>query len=99
MVQVRSLRALVAALGLCASCAFAAAAPAGSNDGDWPMAARDYANTRFSPLADVNAGNVANLKLALTFSTGVLRGHEAAPVVVNGTMYVVTPYPNVVYAL
>ncbi|HEY2558976.1 MAG TPA: methanol/ethanol family PQQ-dependent dehydrogenase [Caldimonas sp.] len=69
------------------------------NAGDWPMAARDYANTRFSPLADIAASNVAALKLAFTFSTGVLRGHEAAPIVVGDSMYIVTPYPNVVYAL
>ena len=70
-----------------------------SNAGDWPMAARDYASTRFSPLDDISSTNVATLKLAYTFSTGVLRGHEAAPIVVAGTMFIVTPYPNVVYAL
>jgi glucose dehydrogenase len=29
----------------------------------------------------------------------VLRGQEAAPLVVGSTMYVVTPYPNILYAL
>ena len=67
--------------------------------GDWPLATKDYANTRFAELAEINTGNVKNLKLAFTFSTGVLRGHEAAPVVVGDTMYVVTPYPNHLYAL
>jgi PQQ-dependent dehydrogenase (methanol/ethanol family) len=72
----------------------------GSADaGDWPMAGRDYAGTRFSPLAEISTANVATLKLAFTFSTGVLRGHEAAPIVVGNTMFIVTPYPNVVYAL
>ena len=42
---------------------------------------------------------MAGLKLAWTFSTGVDRGHEAAPLVVGSTMYVVTPYPNTLYAL
>jgi PQQ-dependent dehydrogenase (methanol/ethanol family) len=73
--------------------------PAGTGDGDWPLASRDYEATRFSPLPDINATNAARLTLVSTFSTGVLRGHEAAPLVVNGTMYVVTPYPNIVYAL
>ena len=41
----------------------------------------------------------ANLKVAWTFSTGVDRGQEAAPIVVGDTMYVVTPYPNILYAL
>ena len=34
-----------------------------------------------------------------TFSTGVLRGHEGAPLVVGGVIYVHTPFPNIVYAL
>src|SRR5579884_1993987 len=45
---------------------------------NWPMAGHDYAATRFSPLDQINAGNVGKLSLAFTFSTGVLRGHEAA---------------------
>jgi len=70
-----------------------------SNDGEWPMAARDYANTRFSPLDQINTNNVRNLKVAYTFDTGVNRGQEAAPIVVGNTMYVVAPFPNYLYAL
>jgi PQQ-dependent dehydrogenase (methanol/ethanol family) len=70
-----------------------------SNDGEWPMAARDYASTRFSALDQVTPANVRNLKVAFTFDTGVDRGQEAAPVVVGNTMYVVAPYPNYLYAL
>ena len=44
-------------------------------------------------------GNVANLKEAWSFSTGATNGHEAAPLVVGDTMYVVTPFPNMLYAL
>src|ERR1044071_7880802 len=66
----------------------------GADDGQWVMAAKDYANTRFSGLDQINTGNVKDLKLAFTFSTGLLNGHEAAPLVVNNTMYIVTPYPN-----
>jgi hypothetical protein len=87
----------VAVATLAMSCtAHAADTPAPS---DWPIASRDYAGWRFADLGDINAGNVANLKVAFTFSTGVVRGHEAAPVVAGGTMYIITPYPNVVYAL
>ena len=68
-------------------------------DGQWTMPAKNYASTRFSGLQDINTGNVANLKLAWSFSTGVLRGHESAPIIANNTMYVITPYPNIVYAL
>ena len=41
------------------------------DDGQWAMAPKDYANTRYSTLNEINAGNVANLKLAWTFSTGI----------------------------
>ena len=68
----------------------AMAAPA--EDGSWTMPAKNYASTRFADLDQINAGNVRDLQLAWTFSTGVLRGHEAPPLVVDGTMYIVTPY-------
>src|SRR5215212_10147133 len=73
------------------------AAPA--DDGQWTMAPKDYANTRFSSLAQINTKNVAALQVAWTFSTGILKGHEGAPIVVNNTMYVVSPYPNHVFAI
>src|SRR5271170_153105 len=64
--------------------------------GDWPSYNHDVAGTRYSPLKQINAGNVAELKLAWTFS---LKGEgpqprfggggsEGTPIVVNGTMYV-----------
>jgi lanthanide-dependent methanol dehydrogenase len=59
----------------------------------------DYANTRYSGLDQITAANVGRLQVAWTFSTGVLRGHEGAPLVVDGVMYVHTPFPNTVYAL
>lgn len=68
-------------------------------DGQWIMAPGDYANTRFSTLDEINTGNVGALKLSWTFSTGLTRGHEAAPLIVNHTMYIVTPFPNFLYAL
>src|SRR5678815_2872950 len=88
-----------ALIALFVSAVSAAAQISTSPAGEWPMAGKDYANTRFSDLQQITASNVKDLKLAFTFSTGVVRGHEAAPVVVGNTMYVVTPYPNVVYAL
>ncbi|HEX6925423.1 MAG TPA: methanol/ethanol family PQQ-dependent dehydrogenase [Longimicrobiaceae bacterium] len=67
--------------------------------GEWRVPARDYASTRFAPLDQINRENVASLRPAWTFSTGVLRGHEAAPIVVGSTMYLVTPFPNYLYAI
>jgi PQQ-dependent dehydrogenase (methanol/ethanol family) len=69
------------------------------DDGQWTRPAKDYASTRYSSLDQINTGNVKNLKLAFTFSTGMTRGHEAAPLIVNNTMYIVTPFPNSLYAL
>ncbi|MBZ9733627.1 methanol/ethanol family PQQ-dependent dehydrogenase [Mesorhizobium sp. CA18] len=75
----------------------AAAAP--PDDGQWTMPAKNYASTRYSELAEINEGNVKNLQVAFTFSTGVNKGQEAAPLVVGSTMYIVSPFPNIVYAL
>ncbi len=75
-----------------------ASAAAGKEDGQWTMPAKDYAATRYSGLSEINTGNVKQLRAAWSFSTGVLGGHEGQPLVVNHTMYVVTPYPNVLYA-
>ncbi len=68
-------------------------------NGDWTMPALNYASTRFSELVDINAGNVKNLAVQFTFSIGVNRGQEGAPLVVNNTMYIVAPYPNELFAL
>ena len=72
---------------------------ASPDDGQWTMPARDYASTRYASLDQITTANVHQLRLAWTFSTGVTRGHEAAPLVLDSTMYVVTPFPNPLYAL
>jgi lanthanide-dependent methanol dehydrogenase len=73
------------------------------DDKQWVMAPKNYASTRYSGLDQINAGNVTNLHVAWTFSVGADRGQEAAPLVVDGTMYVMGPYvppnPNQVFAL
>src|SRR3954468_3629061 len=78
---------------------FVQAAEPAADDGQWTMATKDYGNVRYSGLDQINAQNAKDLKLAWTFSTGVFRGQEAAPLVVGDTMYVVTPFPNYLYAL
>ena len=76
------------------------AAPANAPaPGDWPLPGRDAQGTRYSPLAQITPDNVKNLKVAWTFSTGFARGFEGQPLVVNNTMYIVSPYPNTVFAL
>src|SRR5688572_10982010 len=75
------------------------AATVSGSGAEWDQVAGNDANTRFSTLEEINTTNAAELTLAWSFSTGVNRGQEAAPLVVGGTMYVVTPYPNILYAL
>jgi PQQ-dependent dehydrogenase (methanol/ethanol family) len=64
------------------------------SNGDWLMPLGDYGALRYSMLDAITAANVKNLRLITSFSTGIPNGHEGQPVVVNDTMYVVTPYPN-----
>src|SRR4051794_22199483 len=92
------LAAWIATIGISLAAPASAQAPSGDlaarmkDPAQWPMAARDYANTRFSELDQINASNVSQLQLAWTFSVGADRGQEAAPLIVDGTMYVVGPY-------
>jgi lanthanide-dependent methanol dehydrogenase len=69
------------------------------NPANWAIQSGDYSGQRYSKLDQINATNVGELKVAWTFSTGVLRGHEGGPLVIGDTMYLVTPFPNVVMAL
>lgn len=66
---------------------------------NWAMQAGDMYNQRYSKLAQINKQNVGKMQVAWMFSTGVLRGHEGSPLVMNGTMYLHTPFPNKVFAL
>ncbi|MDQ4080638.1 MAG: PQQ-dependent dehydrogenase, methanol/ethanol family, partial [Gemmatimonadota bacterium] len=74
------------------------AAPRTGPPGEWTMPAGDYANSRYSELTQITAANARNLRVALAFFTLTLRGHEGQPLVIDITMYVVTPFPNVAYA-
>jgi len=73
----------------------AAMAPAQANpdlirmsesDENWVMQTKDYSATHFSKMTQLNANNVKNLKVAWTFSTGTLHGHEGGPLVADGIM-------------
>jgi alcohol dehydrogenase (cytochrome c) len=72
---------------------------AGQDERSWPMYSRTYSGWRFSPLSQINASNVAHLKLRWIHqlsSSG--EKVEAAPIVVNGMMFLTEP-PNNVLAL
>jgi quinohemoprotein ethanol dehydrogenase len=55
---------------------------------DWPSHGLDYAETRFSRLDQINAGNVKSLGLVWSYNLESTRGVEATPLVVDGIMYV-----------
>lgn len=65
----------------------------------WAIQTGNYANQRYSELDQITRDNVGDLRVAWTFSTGVLRGHEGGPLVVGNIMYVHTPFPNNIFAL
>lgn len=60
---------------------------AGNEAEEWLSYGRDYGETRYSPLNQVNADNVSDLGLAWAYDTGTFRGLEATPLVRDGVMY------------
>jgi quinohemoprotein ethanol dehydrogenase len=74
------------------------AAPTHAPDGDWAKHGHGDAEQRYSPLSRIHAGNVDELGLAWHYDTGEHRGHEATPLVVDGVMYLTTPW-SIVHAL
>ena len=65
---------------------------------NWLAHGRTYDEQRYSPLTQINAGNVEKLGLAWSYATGTTRGLQATPIVVDGRMYT-TGVWSVVYAL
>ena len=57
---------------------------AGTQGADWLHTNGDYAQTRFYPGKQINAGNVSKLQPAFTFQTEVRESMETAPIVVDG---------------
>ncbi len=66
--------------------------------GEWLSNGRDYREQRFSPLAQINAGNVGKLGVAWEYRTYTVRALEGTPIVVNGVMYATGSW-GFVYAL
>jgi quinoprotein glucose dehydrogenase len=81
-------------------------------EGGWPFYGGDQGHQKYSPLSDIRRENVADLEVAWSWATGEKRipparapisgqavfpgAFEATPLVINDTMYVVTPYNRVV---
>src|SRR5690349_12740165 len=68
---------------------------ADNEPGSWLTAARNYHEQRFSPLDQINDGNVKSLGLAWYADIDTERGQESTPVVVDGVMYLTTAWSMV----
>jgi quinohemoprotein ethanol dehydrogenase len=64
----------------------------------WLTPGRDANGTYFSPLTDINAGNVAKLGFAWDYDLGTKRGQESTPLVIDGVLYATSNFGRV-YAL
>ncbi len=87
----RSLKtAALACLVQIASCGIASAA-----ETPWPAFGHDSSNRNFSALAQIDRSNVARLRPAWLFQTGITGYFQAQPLMVDGTLYLSTTQNNV----
>jgi PQQ-dependent dehydrogenase (methanol/ethanol family) len=75
-----------------------------SDPNQWGAPAGNLNLTRYSTLKDINTGNVKNLQMAWSQSSGTLRGHEGQPLVIENVagkpmMFMESGWPNIVQAL
>ena len=89
----------------CAAFLSTNASPAGNAPDDWPYYGHDAGGMRYSPLAQITRENVAQLKVAWVFHTGDISdgtggrkrsGFETTPLLVEGTLYLTTPFNRVI---
>ena len=74
-------------------------------DSQWPHYGNDAGGARYSPAAQIDRSNVAQLQVAWTFRTGALgrsapldrkAAFEATPILVEGKLFLSTPYNHVI---
>lgn len=70
-----------------------------SNPNNWAHPQGNFQNQRYSTLKQIDTTNVGKMKVAWTFSTGVLRGHEGGPLVIGDTLFIHSAFPNKVFAI
>jgi len=89
-----------AALALIVILAVGSSVRAQNSAGEWPIYGGSYANDHYSPLDQINTGNVSRLHVAYTVSLGVLKDYQTTPVMAGNTLYVTTSQgPQYVYAI
>ncbi len=77
-----------------------------ADKGEWPVYGHDAGGTKYSPLAQIDRGNVARLKPAWTFHAGDMyvpkdgngrpSGFETTPLYVDGTLYLTTAFGRII---
>jgi quinoprotein glucose dehydrogenase len=81
------------------------ALPEQDSEGQWTYYGHDAGGMRYSPLTQINRDNVSTLKVAWTFHTGDVSegrgnrkrsGFETTPLLVDGTLYLTTPFNRVI---
>ncbi len=91
-----SMLALAASLTVCTGAALAKSGPGYDNPDNWPQYHRSFNAWRFSPLQDINKGNISQLKVAWIHQPGnITHGLQATPIVIDGILYYVSAYNNV----
>jgi quinoprotein glucose dehydrogenase len=97
--------AFALAVGLAAKDVGTTAAQQGARDEEWGYYGHDGGGMRYSPLAQINRENVARLKVAWAFHTDDISegrgsrkrsGFETTPLMVEGTLYLTTPFNRVI---
>ena len=72
---------------------------------DWAYVGHDAGGMRYSPLKQINVDNVKNLRVAWTYHVGDISdgkgfarrsGFETTPILVDGTLYLTTPFNRVI---
>jgi PQQ-dependent dehydrogenase (methanol/ethanol family) len=70
-------------------------AGADTEPGQWLSTGRTHGEQRFSPLTEIDAGNVGELGLAWYADFNVSRSQESTPLFIDGVLYVTTAWSNV----
>src|SRR6202049_407004 len=106
----RQVKMIYAVAALVATCGAAMAASDSeqmqrfSDPNQWGAPAGNLNLTRFSTLKDINTGNVKDLQMSWSQSSGTLRGHEGQPLVIENVggkpmMFIESGWPNILQAL
>jgi quinoprotein glucose dehydrogenase len=100
----RVIRALIIIAGLLLNLNPVAASGPQKHGDEWPAYGRDGGGSRYAPIAQITRDNVNKLRVAWTYHTGAIpmtdagrkSAFEATPILVDGVLYVSTPFNRVI---